>query len=82
MSDLIWCLWKALPFGVAAVAWRAIGTARMMVWVGVRIEAAGASLAQAGVDYQNRSDARRDRVIRRLFELQPKVQSLIEEAKA
>lgn len=70
------------PLRAAAVAWRAIGTARMMVWVGVRVEAAGASLAQAGVDYQKRADARHQRIKARLFELKPKVQSLIEEAKA
>ena len=80
-ADFLWALIKAIPFGLAAVAVVAVGPARLMVWVGVRIEVAGASLAQAGIDYQNRQDARRDQAKARLRELLPKVQPTADEGR-
>lgn len=54
----------------------------MMVWVGVRVEAVGKSLVQAGIDFQRRKDARRDRIRRRMEELRPQVEPAKEEARA
>jgi hypothetical protein len=82
VTDWLWLLWKAAPYGLAAVCVVAVGPARMMVWVGVRVEVAGRSLVQAGVDYQRRKDARRDRIIARMAELKPNVEPTREEARA
>lgn len=82
MIDWWWMLWKAVPYGLAAAAVVAVGPARMMVWAGVQVEAAGRSLAQAGVDWQRRKDRRRQEVRDRLWELRPAVESTKEEARA
>jgi len=82
VSDWAWMLFKSIPYGLAAVAIVAVGPARMMVWVGVRVEAAGRSLSQAGVDWQRRNDRRRREVRERMFELRPAVESTKEEARA
>lgn len=80
--DWPWMLWKAIPYGIAVIAVMAVGPARMMVWVGVRVEAGGKSLVQAGIDFQRRKDARRDRIRRRMEELRPQVEPTKEEARA
>jgi hypothetical protein len=81
-GDFLWVLIKAIPYGLAAVAVVAVGPARMMVWIGVRVEVAGGSIAQAGIDYQRRQDASRERTKARLGELLPKVAPTADEGRA
>lgn len=82
MTDWLWMLWKSLPYGAAALAVVAVGPARMMVWAGVRLETAGRSLAQAGVDYKRRRDWRAVNIRERMREYRPLAEPEESEAKA